>query len=350
MLANRTFRFGARSPFSKRHACRVIADFEDMMNSILKKKLPQVPWLRLAAGSVLAAWIATTDGAGAASYGDITFFVGSDSHYGGRSATQVCAQVSQATLSRMNALPGQEYPATVGGGIVAAPRGVLLLGDLTEESPHSWQAFTNDWGLTGERLLKFPVYEGYGNHDCLDPTVPEGIKARNRIRPGLSNISSNGYHYSWDWDFLHLVCLNLFPANEVDNQKPPHDPRHSLDFLVDDLARNVGRSGRPVIVCHHYGVDGNSNLWWSDQQRTNFFEALKNYNVVEILSGHTHNVLFTTWCGLDTCNDGTVGKFAGTFLVAHVTATNLTLVTRLADNNWGPTFTKAITNGVVSAP
>jgi cytolysin (calcineurin-like family phosphatase) len=221
-----------------------------------------------------------------------------------------------------------------------------LLGDITEQRPLAWPAFTNDWGLTGERLLHFPVYEGFGNHDCLDPAVPNHIKERNPLRPHLSNISSNGYHYSWDWDSVHFVCLNLFPGNEMDTQHPPHDPKGSLDFLIQDLAAKVGNSGRPVITCHHYGLDENSNLWWTDQQRTNFFEAVKNYNLIYVLAGHTHNIFFTRWHGLETCNDGSIGRFSGDFVVGHITRTNLTLVARRADNTWADFFTKPITNGI----
>ena len=144
---------------------------------------------------------------------DITFFLGSDLHYGYTDGTNYSTAVSEATLARMNALPGQSYPANAGGGTVATPRGVLLLGDLTESGAAAeWGAFTNDWGLNGEQQLKFPVYECFGNHDCETLIVPQGIQARNPFRTGVSNISTNGYHYSWDWDSLHLVCLNAFPG------------------------------------------------------------------------------------------------------------------------------------------
>jgi hypothetical protein len=273
---------------------------------------------------------------------DITFFVGSDLHYGYINGSTYSTAVSEGTLACMNALPGQSYPANAGGGTVAPPRGVLLLGDLTESGVVAdWQAFTNDWGLNGERSLKFPVYEGFGNHDRQSLTVPQGVQARNPFRTGVSNISTNGYHYSWDWDSLHLVCLNQFPGDTPDVYG--FDPEGSLSFLVDDLARNVGHSGRPVILYHHYGFDSFGLGWWTDLQRSAYYQAITNYNVIAIFAGHNHLVNYIPWQGLNTFNDSTVGKVLGpgyviSFLVAHLTRNNLTVVERRADGTWGSAF------------
>jgi hypothetical protein len=223
---------------------------------------------------------------------------------------------------------------------VDPPRGVLLLGDLTHTGELSdWIAFTNDFGLKGERRLQFPVYEGYGNHD-LGASVLPGICARNPSRPGVSNFATNGYHYSWDWDSLHLVCLNLFPGDSSDNSL---ESNLSLFFLEEDLARNVGDSGRPVLIYQHYGFDDMSCRWWSDQERTNYFEVIKKYNVIAIFAGHNHLVDYVPWCGLATFNDGTMGKSLGDFLVVHVTGTRLSVVERAADGTWGASFTQSIT-------
>jgi hypothetical protein len=294
----------------------------------------------------VAGWAGAADGlAGhdAQAFGDITFFVGSDLHYGYNLQSPTSDEISRATLGRMNLLPGQSYPATAGGGPVAAPRGVLLVGDLTDLGAGSqWSSFTNDWGLNGERRLSFPVYEGYGNHDALGTVVPNGIKTRNASRTGVSNISTNGYHYSWDWDFLHVVCLNLFPGNEPGQNLLGGDPRNSLQFLVADLALRVGNSGRPVVLIQHFGFDSFSLDWWTAQQRTKFYAAISNYNVIAIFAGHNHDLDFIQWKGFDTFNDGTIGSFTGNFLVAHVTRTNLVVIERTATSTWGSSFKKNI--------
>ena len=279
---------------------------------------------------------------------DVTFFLGSDLHYGYTDGTNASADICRITLDAMNALPGQSYPANAGGGTVAPPRGVLLIGDLTESGAAAdWGALTNDWGLNGERRLAFPVYEGYGNHDCETLTVPQGVQARNQLRTGVSNISTNGYHYSWDWDSLHMVCLNLFPGQAVSGCDGC-DPRGSLSFLMDDLARKVGNSGRPVIIYHHYGIDVFGLGWWSDQQRSAYLQAISNYNVIAIFVGHNHLVDYIPWQGLNTFNDGTAGKTLGpgyviSFLVAHVTGNHLTVAERGTNGNWGNVFNVNVT-------
>jgi hypothetical protein len=284
--------------------------------------------------------MASSPWASAQTWGDITFFVGSDLHYGYTNGTILSSEVSRDTLASMNALPGEAYPAAADGGTVDNPRGVLLIGDLTESGTATeWATFTNDWGLNGEQSLPWPVYEGFGNHDCyFNEVVPPGIKARNLLRRGVSNISTNGYHYSWDWDYLHLVCLNLFPGETPDASGV--SPRDSLNFLADDLAKNVGNSGRPVILYHHYGFDSFGLGWWSDQQRSNYLAVIQSYNVIAILTGHNHLVDSIPWGGFSTFNDGTVGKVLGpsyviSYLVVHVTQTNLTVVERLLDGTWG---------------
>jgi DNA-binding NarL/FixJ family response regulator len=273
-------------------------------------------------------------------WGDITFFIGSDLHYGYGS----CAATCGATVDHMNALPGQNFPAAAGGGAVSEPRGVLLLGDLTENGyATEWMAFTNDWGLNGEQRLSCPVYECFGNHDaCCREFVPAGIKARNPLRRGVTNVSTNGYHYSWDWDNVHFVCLNVYPGIGADNVFA----RNSLPFLMEDLAKNVGSSGRPVILYQHFGFDEFSVNWWSDQERTNYWAAIQNYNIVAILAGHNHLVDYIPWGGFDTFNDGTISKpltppFTD-FMVVHLTATNLTLAQRNFDGTWGNVFNRPI--------
>jgi hypothetical protein len=290
----------------------------------------------------LLAAAASAAGAGSQTYGDITFFVASDLHYGYTDTNFNAAVICRGALDRMNALPGQAYPAAVGGG-VDSPRGVLLVGDLTENGTSAqWSAFTNDWGLNGERRIAFPVYEGYGNHDCHGPGVTNAIKARNLQRTGVTNISTNGYHYSWDWDYLHVVCLNIFPANEASAFDPVSDPKGSLQFLADDLAARVGNSGRPIVIYHHYGLDSMSQPWWTDQQRTNYYQVIAPYNVVGIFAGHDHQVDFVPWQGFSTFNDGTLGKTAGNFLVAHLVGTKLVVAERTAASTWGALYTQQV--------
>ena len=73
-------------------------------------------WAMVAGGAGASTALA---GSAGPAFGDITFFIGSDLHYGFNLHTPTCDEISRGTLNRMNTLPGQAYPAAVGGGLVA---------------------------------------------------------------------------------------------------------------------------------------------------------------------------------------------------------------------------------------
>ena len=244
---------------------------------------------------------------------EVTFFVVTDTHYASDPMSYVGAR---KTIGVMNWLPGETWPAELGGGLVRTPRGVLHTGDMIDnggapDAAAVWRVFTSDFGVAGEGRLCYPVFECVGNHDAGDGFPPqEGVKARNLQRHGLTGVSSNGLHYSWDWGRAHFVCVNKYAGAGRDPGRPFNqdwnDPTHSLEFLAADLARNVGTSGRPVIVYQHYGWDGFSAGWgwWNEHDRTNAWNAIKDYNIVAYLHGHTHAATFMKWDGLDFYKEG----------------------------------------------
>jgi cytolysin (calcineurin-like family phosphatase) len=200
--------------------------------------------------------------------------------------------------------------------------------------------FVADFGLDGtDGRLKFPVLEGWGNHDGPPAgrerhgfSFQAQLKNRNQIRrqKGLiSNLSDNGLHYSWDWGGVHFVQLNLYPGDEPHpkTRYSPmhHHPQHSLSFLKADLAENVRDSGRPVVLAHHYDLQGTD--WWHDDEREAYREAIKDYNVIAIFHGHTGTGVYK-WRGLDVVN---TGQTENGFFVVQITDTGLRLAYRCKD-------------------
>lgn len=150
-----------------------------------------------------------------------------------------------------------------------------------------------------DALLKFPVFEGWGNHDGPPEkfikqqrlSVQSEIKRRNAARLEkklISNVSANGLHYSWDWSGIHFVQTNLYPADKQNSKVryslPWHDPQNALQFVKDDLAAHVADSGRPVIIMAHCGFDTD---WWVADDWTAFYQAVKPYNVIAYFHGHS---------------------------------------------------------------
>ena len=234
----------------------------------------------------------------------VTFFVTSDSHFEFIQNLDRNDR-NKATLERMNGLPGTFWPDKLGGGKIANPKGVLVLGDLIDdgdrrdETAGQWRNFEKHFGLDGkDGLLKYPVFEGWGNHDGppigkekFGFSVQAQIKARNLMRKNagrISNIADNGLHYSWDWNDVHFIQSNLYPADKqhvkVRYSLPWHDPQGALSFIKEDLKKNVGNNGKPVVIMSHCGVDTD---WWNPEDWADFYNVLKPYNVIGFFYGHS---------------------------------------------------------------
>jgi len=280
---------------------------------------------------------------------DLTFFTCSDTHY---------LQWASSNLNRtaivdvMNALPGKKYPDVVGGGVVATPRGVIIPGDLIDhgQAPlavmrQEWAMWTADFGLNGEGRLKFPVYEGYGNHDLnRNLFVENEIKKRNLSRSNVVAISSNGFHYAWEWEGIHFIQLNLYPADERPQGIKGQPPRYALQFLKEELHKNVGASGKPVVVSYHYQP---TDTWWTDTEKEASYEALRNYNIILLIHGHQGRASIYDWKGLTVVDNndflGTGAFVIRIFKDVKTDEHHLMIAQCLPSGKWGPlTFKKKI--------
>ena len=216
---------------------------------------------------------------------------------------------TEKTIEILNKLPGKSFPL---GGTVAEPRAVIITGDMVDTvgDPRHWESYKRFFDPNGGALLRYRTFELIGNHDLTSAVPPGGFSnvqrefvERNRRRRGDTfHFDAANYHYSWNWGPLHLVNLNLFPGNQhrpvYDREAPWNDPRHSLDFLRDDLKTQVGDSGRPVVLVWHYGLRGwGLEKWWTPEDLANLRAAIAPYNVVLIIHGHEHAFASYQWEG-----------------------------------------------------
>ena len=279
---------------------------------------------------------------------DVTFFAISDIHYGAVSGPKDGKpKVTCSEIDTINSLPGTPYPAPF-KGTVAVPRGIVMQGDLINDGavadkyPTQWANYIADFGVNGEGRCKFPVFEAIGNHDVNENLfVFNKIKERNLTRLQLKhigNISPNGYHYSWDWDGIHFVNVNLFPGNvwhgEADAYGAGHNPLLARDFLVDDLRKNVGNSGRPVVIVQHFRpIDEN---WWTFSAADKYYKVLQDYNVILILCGHQGGGVNNLWRGINWVSGN------GELNVFHITPDNQLLALSHSRKNWDKSMQKRI--------
>lgn len=237
---------------------------------------------------------------------DVTFFVAADTHLGFDTPDRERDAILKAPLGieitnltmidHMNTLPGKPWPAPIGGN-VAAPRGVLIAGDLTEDGGKvDWNMFEALYGSNGP--LAFPVYEGDGNHDRnRDWFVREEIARRH-----------GGRYYSFDFDGLHLVCLAEAPDDD------------GLSFLEKDL--QALPPDTPVIAYLHYPLAGafaENNWFGRGDFRDRLETVLRGHRILALFHGHRHSSGAYRWRGHDVYHVGSPKHGWRSFAVVRVT-------------------------------
>lgn len=288
-------------------------------------------WLQSAAVGSALTLAAGRRAAGADPNERIAFYFVSDTHYLANKESPGELDPRSATITTrfirtLNELPGETLPDAAGAGVVQAPRGVIHGGDLIDTGDKTgalhermqrteWDAFCADFGVTGtDAKLKYPVREVHGNHDSPSGAglAIDGLKERTKRRPGLTGVSANGLHYSWDWGPVHFVNLGIVVgAVPAVTQKRRYNPLDSLEFLAADLKQSVGDSGRPVVLTHHVDVvrytgkcdpadPANLGKEWNPCDVRAYYDAIHSYRIAAILFGHTHARNVVRWNGETT--------------------------------------------------
>jgi cytolysin (calcineurin-like family phosphatase) len=245
---------------------------------------------------------------------DVTFLMTTDTHVGYRgdvigghtsSSGLGVDEARDLEIRTMNEITGKSWPSALGGS-VAEPRGVVISGDLTEQGrPPEWAQFEAIFGLSGkEGQLRYPVYEGAGNHDKWAGSYVEEQIARRH----------GGARYSWSWGALHLVCLGEAP-NHAD-----------LDWLKADL--DAAGPGSGIILYLHFPLEGPNSTgnWFGDgDYRAKLAEVLAGREVLGIFNGHSHTSGRYRWHGYDAYLEGSVKHIWHSFAVVHVTRERMTV-------------------------
>jgi 3',5'-cyclic AMP phosphodiesterase CpdA len=259
--------------------------------------------------------------------GEASFWVVSDTHYEApKEQPDIiephCLEVNRRLIETLNHFPGREIPSEFGGGIVTEPRGIIHLGDMIDSGDKGvgalsearqateWKAYTEDFGLTGkEGRLRYPVYEVHGNHDSVreNNIVIRSLVERTPKRVGVAAVSPNNLHYAWEWGGVRFIALGIVVGHNKDGMKTGrYAPRESLEFLVDDLARNVGQSGKPVVLIHHIDLlryskpcddQAEGGGEWSACDIAAYRHAISDYNIAAIFHGHLHARRVEKWDG-----------------------------------------------------
>jgi len=275
----------------------------------------------------------------------ITFFIASDLHFGSNDSI---ISISEKVALDMTTIPGTFYPDSLWGK-VDVPQWVSFTGDLTDHGrSEEWNDFTTQFGLNGQGNFPYRVYEGFGNHDgSNNGPIRSGIKARNIQREGVTSISQDSLHYSWDRNGVHFVNLNSYPGKDWDPacewcpyfKEGFRDPSKSLVFLKKDLKKNVGKSDLPIVLFFHYGFDEWGDKWWTSKEQNAFYKTIKKYNIIAIFHGHTHEIDHYNWKGIPVWCAGAIqhSPKTGEYLIVRIQDHQMLVVVREREG-WGKNF------------
>jgi len=246
---------------------------------------------------------------------DLTFLVASDTHLGldapedpSRNPLTHPSPIesrNKAMIERMNGLAGTPFPAELGGK-VGLPSAVLVAGDLTESGGESqWRLFTRFYGWKGgDGLLRFPVFETFGNHDYAND---DSILDRIRERHG-------GTHYSFDVGGIHFVGLGEAPEEQ------------GLAFLNQDL--DARPADTPTVIFFHLPLRGPwaENNWFAGGGfRERLKTILQGHRILAIFHGHSHFSSAYRWNGIEVYNPGSVKHSQRAFLVVRICDDSMTV-------------------------
>ncbi|MBM4152897.1 MAG: hypothetical protein FJ220_05170, partial [Kiritimatiellaceae bacterium] len=195
-------------------------------------------------------------------------------------------------------------------------RGIVCLGDVVNHPhPSYWNLYSQVYtDMRDGGQMPCTVYDGYENHD-LGSSIWTNMAARNAQLKNV-RLSPNNACYSWDWQDVHFIQLNLYPGTNA-------DCRGSYAFLTNDLATCVGKTGRPVVLFHHYGFSPNLlTVDWPTNSVPLYADAISNYNIAAIFSGHTHHNQRYQFGTITNYVTGSAGEF-GKFSVVMIDNTNI---------------------------
>jgi len=261
---------------------------------------------------------------------NISFLLIGDPHYRAYDTTSTSHNlVVRSNLQKMMALtPTSTMP---GAGTLGTPLGVINVGDLieggSETNPDTgtalgtvptcelqWANYIKECGLIGneaDSIVKYPIYESYGNHDQNGflKQACDRIAARAAVGSGLPNVTArsgaftyvnaygnitvNGVHFAWKWGPFHFINTNM----RVGNDSKRYPCGGSYAFLKAYLENTVGTSGDPVFVTVHLPPATGAEADWPLADRQAFYDLIIKYNTVGILNGHTHGYGYTQWRG-----------------------------------------------------
>lgn len=243
---------------------------------------------------------------------DVTFWVITDTHLVNGYSESNSDHVTHT--ANLNATPSLGFNwSQAGAGFdnkaLGYPAVVVTTGDDTN--------YGQQYDLGGYRILyelgtssdslNYMTLPGLGNHDVEGQCEFANCGRRTfdyvaAAAQCAAKVDSGSHNYSWNFGPFHMIQLNEWygstslGSDTATGYAPTHDS--GVNWLINDLANNVGTSGKPVILFQHFGFDffsiyhndfaGDTQPWWSATDRQALLDIIAPYNVIGMFSGHQH--------------------------------------------------------------
>ena len=178
-------------------------------------------------------------------------------------------------------------------------KALIVTGDLTQNSADGKSFLFYKYG--GETDQMTPLFDEYinplknsinmyfvpGNHDYYVsgsrwPYIhrPALQYVRNHHKLPLNfwpDIGDTVYSFDLKGDngeLIHFCACDIYPSAKV------------LKWLKNDLKNNKDKK---IVLFHHYNMSGSFSNWWKNEEKDNYYNLIKDFNVILILEGHSHN-------------------------------------------------------------
>ncbi|MFH1643786.1 MAG: metallophosphoesterase [bacterium] len=166
---------------------------------------------------------------------------------------------------------------------------ILMVGDLTENGikqgetlfENQWKGFVYNW-LTpiAQKIGIEKIGLCVGNHDAGCPSWWDDYNSET-LYENFCKVKK--INYSFLLKDVLFICCGIYPTEEI---------RKELKNFLTNVDMGV-----PIIIFFHYSIFQDCHRM-DDYVRKDFYNTIKNHNVIGIINGHFHRSFSMKWCNI----------------------------------------------------
>lgn len=167
------------------------------------------------------------------------------------------------------------------------PEILLNVGDITAVAPQSgclWTCKNSKMQNAAVQYYLSKYYLPISGPGSVEIKMCAGNHDDNSATNSMIKDKHGASEYTFDHRGVRFICLGIFPKN--------------LAFLSSVLSKTT--KDMPVVIYYHFNTVPKQPYadWWSDAQKTAFYQAVQSYRIVAIVNGHWHATNISRWNGV----------------------------------------------------